>query len=141
MKTMIKEAAILFLITLVSGCLLGAVYSVTKTPIAEAKQRAKEAACKEVFADADSFALKEDLDLAAGNTYLSEQGYKVEINEVSEAVSADGSVLGYVITLTDSEGYGGDIQFSMGVRNDGTINAISFLSISETAGLGMKADP
>ena len=39
----------------------------------------------------------------------------------------------------NSEGYGGDIQFAMGVQNDGTLNGISILSISETAGLGMKA--
>ena len=35
--------------------------------------------------------------------------------------------------------YGGDIQFVMGVKMDGTLNGISFLSIGETAGLGMKA--
>ena len=28
----------------------------------------------------------------------------------------------------------------MGIMNDGTINGIEFLSLSETAGLGMKAD-
>ena len=45
-----------------------------------------------------------------------------------------------MITVTDHEGYGGDIQFSIGIRNDGTVNGISILSISETAGLGMNAD-
>ena len=44
-----------------------------------------------------------------------------------------------MLTVTDHEGYGGDIQFAMGVQNDGTLNGISFLSIGETAGLGMKA--
>lgn len=44
-----------------------------------------------------------------------------------------------MITVTDHEGYGGDIQFSMGIAMDGTLNGISLLSISETAGLGMKA--
>ena len=42
MKKMFKEAAILFLITLISGCLLGLVYDVTKEPIAEAKAKADE---------------------------------------------------------------------------------------------------
>ena len=45
-----------------------------------------------------------------------------------------------MITVTSSEGYGGDIQFSMGVGIDGTTYGISFLSIEETAGLGMNAD-
>ena len=47
--------------------------------------------------------------------------------------------MGYVITVTDHEGYGGDIQFSVGVSTDDTLTGISILSIGETAGLGMKA--
>ena len=50
-----------------------------------------------------------------------------------------GSEVGYVITTTDGEGYGGNIQVSVGVMKDGTVNGISILSISETAGLGMNA--
>ena len=46
---------------------------------------------------------------------------------------------GYVITVTDKDGYGGDIQITVGIMSDGTVNGISFLSISETAGLGMRA--
>jgi electron transport complex protein RnfG len=45
-----------------------------------------------------------------------------------------------VLTVTSHEGYGGDIQFTMGITNDGVLNGISILSISETAGLGMRAD-
>ena len=56
------------------------------------------------------------------------------------AMDASGSLLGYVITVTTKEGYGGDIQFSIGIRTDGTVNGMSILSISETAGLGMRAD-
>ena len=56
------------------------------------------------------------------------------------ALNEDGQEIGYVFTVTSSEGYGGDIQFTMGVQSDGTLNGISILSISETAGLGMKAD-
>ena len=43
-------------------------------------------------------------------------------------------------TVTTSEGYGGDIQFAMGIQDDGTLNGISILSIGETAGLGMRAN-
>jgi electron transport complex protein RnfG len=63
----------------------------------------------------------------------------MDIDEVSQALDASGNILGYVITVTDHNGYGGDIQFSMGVTLDGTLNGISLLSISETAGLGMRA--
>ena len=36
-------------------------------------------------------------------------------------------------------GYGGDIQITVGVTKDGTVSGVSILSISETAGLGMRA--
>ena len=62
-----------------------------------------------------------------------------DIDELMAAKDASGALLGYVITVTDHEGYGGDIQFSMGVTTDGVLNGISLLSISETAGLGMRA--
>ena len=39
----------------------------------------------------------------------------------------------------DKEGYGGDIQITVGVTKDGTVSGVSILSISETAGLGMRA--
>ena len=73
--------------------------------------------------------------------YLASTEYStVEINEVAEACDASGNVLGHVFNLTTPEGYGGDIQLTVGIRNDKTILGISFLSISETAGLGMNAD-
>ena len=56
------------------------------------------------------------------------------------ATDESGNTLGYVLTMTSHAGYGGDITFSMGICNDGTLNGISLLSISETAGLGMKAE-
>ena len=56
------------------------------------------------------------------------------------AKDASGNELGYAFTVTTSEGYGGDIQFAMGIQDDGTLNGISILSIGETAGLGMNAD-
>ena len=140
MKTMLKEAGILFAITLIAGCLLGLVYQVTKEPIAEAQQKAKDEACKEVFADAEGFVLQEDISSEDASSLVQDEGYNVSIDEVLEAQDASGSKLGYVITVTDHEGYGGDIQFSIGIRNDGTVNGISILSISETAGLGMNAD-
>ena len=139
MKTMLKEAGILFAITLIAGCLLGLVYQVTKEPIAEAQQKAKDEACKEVFADAEGFVLQEDISSEDASSFVQDEGYNVSIDEVLEAQDASSSKLGYVITVTDHEGYGGDIQFSIGIRNDGTVNGISILSISETAGLGMKA--
>lgn len=142
MKNMLKDALILFIITLISGAVLGVVYDVTKEPIAKQQQLAKDAAYKEVFADAEKFEeiatepvlLPEDL-----TAYVQEQGYNASVDEIASASDGSGNQLGYVITVTTHEGYAGDIQFTMGVRNDGTLNGVSILSIGETAGLGMRA--
>ena len=139
-NTIIKDAMILTLITLVAGGVLGLVYEITKEPIAKQQEMAKQEAYKSVFEDADSFEVcveEGDGELAA---YLAENGFEAQtINEVMEAKDASGETLGYAINLTTSEGYGGDITFSMGVREDGTLNGISILTISETACLGMNA--
>lgn len=140
MKNMLKDAAILFVITVIAGAILGAVYSVTKDPIAEQEERKKQEACQEVFADASTFeemgTSEEEMSAA-----VAAGGYgKSSVDQVMKARDDAGNVLGYVITVTSHEGYGGDIQFSMGVRTDGTLNGISILSISETPGLGMRAE-
>lgn len=139
-NTIIKDAMILTLITLIAGGVLGLVYEITKDPIAKQQEMAKQEAYKSVFEDADSFEVcveEGDEELAA---YLVENGFEAQtINEVMEAKDASGETLGYAINLTTSEGYGGDITFSMGVREDGTLNGISILTIGETAGLGMNA--
>ena len=138
MKEMMKNTGIMVAITLIAGLLLGIVYQVTKEPIAVQEAKAKEAACQEVFQDASSFAMIGVEALPAG---WNEEGYAQEsVDEVMEAKDASGELIGYVITVTTKEGYGGDIQFSIGVRMDGTVNGISILSISETAGLGMQAE-
>lgn len=139
MKEMIKNTGIMLAITLIAGLLLGLVYQITKDPIAEQEVLAKQKACQEVFADAASF---EAVELAAVNeSAWSGEGYGQEsVDEVMAAKDSAGSTLGYVITVTTKEGYGGDIRFTMGVRADGTVNGISLLAISETAGLGMRAE-
>lgn len=134
----IKNTISLMVITVVAGLLLGLVYEITKEPIAQETQRAKEEAYKEVFAEADSFTAIE-IDSKELEKELEEQGYDAAIDEAMQAFDKSGNLAGYVLTVTDHEGYGGDIQFAMGVQSDGTVNGISFLSIGETAGLGMKA--
>lgn len=134
MKAIIKDACILFAITIISGFLLGWVYDITKEPIARQKQIAKEKACSVVFGDAAGFD-ETDTSMFSGKTSF-DGG---DVDEILVAKDGAGAQLGYVLTVTSHEGYGGDITFMIGIRNDGTVNAISFTSISETAGLGMKA--
>ena len=140
MKKILKDAFALLMITLVAGILLGFVYSITKEPIAQQEQLTKERSCQEVFADAATFE-NDTEDLEAATAAMKAAGYEVQtLSEILVAKDGSGSTLGYVLSLVDPEGYGGDISFMMGIRLDGTLNGISILSIGETAGLGMNAD-
>ena len=135
----IKDTIAITVITLVAGLALGVVQDITADPIAKQEAQAKQDAYKAVFADADSFETV-DVDADAMQSYLDENGYAAQsIDETMLAKDASGNELGYAFTVTTSEGYGGDIQMTVGITADGSISGISFLSISETAGLGMKA--
>ena len=139
----IKDALALTLITLVAGVALGGVYEITKDPIAKQEAQAKAEAYEQVFTDAAAFeeVKMDDTLLQTIRDQLDQEGYKAQsIEEIMRAEDQSGEMLGYAFTVVTSEGYGGDIRFSMGVQNDGTLNGISILSIGETAGLGMNAD-
>lgn len=135
---MIRDSLILFAITMIAGLLLGGVYAITKNPIAKTQEDKKNEAYQAVFTDAAEFT--EVTDAADAQQILADAGYtKDRIDEVKAAMDADGNILGYVMTITSSEAYGGELQLAMGIRMDGTVNGISFLSLSETIGLGMEA--
>ena len=139
----IKDALALTLITLVAGVALGGVYEITEDPIARQEAQAKAEAYEQVFTDAAAFeeVRMDDTLIQTIRDQLDQEGYKAQsIEEIMRAEDQSGETLGYAFTVVTSEGYGGDIQFSMGVQNDGTLNGISILSIGETAGLGMNAD-
>lgn len=139
----IKDALALTLITLVAGVALGGVYEITKDPIAKQEAQAKAEAYEQVFTDAAAFEEVEmdDTLIQTIRDQLDQEGYKAQsIEEVMRAEDQSGETLGYAFAVVTSEGYGGDIRFSMGVQNDGILNGISILSIGETAGLGMNAD-
>ena len=135
MNKIVKNTLILTLITVIAGFLLGVVYEVTKTPISQAQETAKKEAWQAVFSDVKLGDFKaEDVDQKAADKAVKDMGVNATIDEVCTAGDA-----GYVITTTDKDGFGGNIQITVGIKKDGTINGVSILSISETAGLGMKA--
>ena len=135
MNKIIKNTLILTVITLVAGLGLGFVYEITKEPIAQAQEAAKKEAWQAVFPEADLDEFEPmDVDQKAADKVIKDLGIKGSIDEVCTVGEE-----GYVITTTDSEGYGGDIKITVGITADGTVNGVSILSISETAGLGMKA--
>ena len=92
MNKIIKNAIILTLITLVSGTLLGVVYEITKEPIAQAKEKAKNEAYQAVMQEADAFEALEVESVDLGITGC-------VVDEVVEA-KAGSETAGYVITTT-----------------------------------------
>ena len=137
MNKIIKNAIILTVITLVAGLGLGFVYEITKEPIAQANESAKKEAWQSVFPEASLEDFESmDIDQDVADQVIADLGVKGTVDEVC---SVKGGEEGYVITTTDGEGYGGNIQITVGITADGTVSGISFLSISETAGLGMNA--
>lgn len=136
--TVIKEAAILFAITLIAGLLLGFVYELTREPIAEQERKAVQEACAAVFQDAFDFEPVEYTLSQALQEELSAAG--VVPGAVYRAKDAGGGMLGYVVQSVSKRGYGGRIVLYAGVRLDGTLNDVSILEISETPGLGMRAE-
>ena len=143
MNTILKNTISITVITLVAGLALGVVQDITAGPIAAQAEKSKEEAYKTVFENAAAFSEYSLDDKGQAEDlvgYLNDNGFSAQtIDEIMVAEDASGETLGYAFTITDSEGYGGDIQFAMVVQNDGTLHGISILSISETAGLGMKA--
>ena len=137
-KRIVHDALILTAFTLVLGFILALVYAVTEKPREEAAQKTVQAAYQQVFKDADSF---EDYDFDAdeANKLVSDAGYKDTIDGVVTVLDSNKETLGYVITVTAKDGSQGSITFSVGIKNDGTVNGYSITSISETPGLGMKA--
>lgn len=141
MNKIVKNTLILTAITVVSGLLLGVVYGITKEPIAEAQENTKQEAYRSVLSDASSFETMEDFDAADADSILEENGYSSdEITEVAEGIDDSGETVGYVVNVMSHEAYDGDLEVSVGIAADGTVKGIEMLSISETAGLGMKAD-
>lgn len=139
-KSLIKDALILFVITLVAGFGLGAVYGITKEPIEKANYNIQQEAYKTVFPDAAEFTDLPDFSAEDATAAAADAGYPDDsISGCVQAMSSSGEVLGYVIIATDPNSYGGNVTLSLGVKSDGTVNGYSLTEINDTAGLGMKA--
>lgn len=126
MREIWKLAWKLLAIAAVAGLALGIVNAVTKEPIEEQTRLAADAARKSVLSVADTFTLcNENVD---------------GCREVYEA-TASGELVGYTALVATKEGYGNEIEVTVGVALDGSISGISVggPNFSETAGLGAKS--
>ena len=128
MNSYVKKAlhlgGTLFAVTAVTGLILGVVQHFTSQAIARVEQEARNAAFRIVMPAGENFQtyeLKEDEFVA----------------DVQKGTDANGLV-GWCLTI-NSKGYGGIVNFIVGVTKEGTVKAINILNHSETPGLGAKS--
>ena len=121
----------LFLITALTALLLAVVNKVTAPVIASNNEALAIESQKEVLPEADDFISGEAPTIEAKG---------VTIDKVNVGVKkADGSVVGYVVTATSSEGYGGALKVMVGINKDLKVNRVKIMESAETAGLGANA--
>ncbi len=138
-----KAAVNLTVITLIAGLILSGVFALTRTRIEENDMAASLASYEEVLPDAESFEYDDDLtgiiDDLGGEIYAEEYG-KSYVDAAVIGTASDGSVIGYVISVTNGEGYDGDVSLSVGFTPEGELTGIAFTTLTETAGMGMRVD-
>ena len=143
-KGIVAAIVAICVITVIMGAALGGVYSVTKDPIEKAQEQAKNDAYAAVLPQATRvMSVEEDGSVIEKiNPLLSSLGFEnVTIDDICVGGDdANNTLVGYVVLVTSSEGYGGDIQIAVGMDTDYKITGLSFLTLNETAGLGMEAD-
>lgn len=137
-----KDALVLFAITLVSGLCLGFVYDITKGPIEQATIDKNNRTYQEVLSSASSFtevegSVEKIAELAASGELAGFGG--VAIESVLEGTDASGAAVGYVINSLSNDSYGGAVKISVGFDADGTITGVGIREINDTPGLGLKA--
>ena len=92
-KTIVKNALILFVITLISGLLLGVAYQITKGPIAERQAREKKEAYQSVFSEAQSFEEDDAIN-----------GYVEDSESILEAAGISGVTVTECLKAVDGSG-------------------------------------
>ena len=125
--TLLNMFIAMFVISIVSGGVLGVVYNATKEPIAAAETAKKTEAIKNVlpeFNELKETTIKSELEDAELPFYL--------------AYDANNNFIGAAVETFTSKGFSGNISSMDGILKDGTVNNISVLQHAETPGLGSK---
>lgn len=143
-QSMIKDALLLCMISLIAALALGFVNELTKDRIALLEAQAKAEAYREVFPEAEVIVEASENEILAGTLneaerILAQGGFSnVTLDEVCLVEDALGNHIGYVASVT-LKAY--DVMtLTFGYTTDGVCTGLAFLTIQETPGMGMKAD-
>lgn len=127
-STLINMLLALFVITAVSGGVLGLVYGFTKDTIAEVDMKKNQKAIQEVLP------LEGNVTYQADTMSFTYEGVASQF-PCNLAYDDNGNFKGAAIKTSEG-GFGGKIDLMVGILADGTIKGTSVLSHSETPGLG-----
>lgn len=130
-KKILKNTFPLVIITFVAALLLSVVYQVTKDKIAEEEKKEKMESFYLVFPTVASF---EPIDADTIESYIPES--RATVSEAYLAKNSAGETEGLVLSVTSPSGYGGSIDLSVGILNDGSISGVKVTRMNETSGLG-----
>ena len=137
MKKILKDTAILTVITIISGMLLGVAFNITNPIIEARKMEEKAAAFRSIFSQDTQFEDGSAL-LEKAPEVLTAAGCSETITDVMVAKDASGNVIGYAMSIS-TNGFGGELVIAYGYGVDGTSMGIDILTSSETSGLGSRA--
>ncbi|WP_430814746.1 RnfABCDGE type electron transport complex subunit G [Carboxylicivirga sp. RSCT41] len=118
----------LLVITCIAGASLGAMYELTKGPIAAAKAAKQQAAIKEVVPGFDNNPGEEMYELT------SKEGFVIKLFPAKKG----GELIGVAIESQTNKGFSGNIKIMVGLKPDGSIINYQVLEHKETPGLGTK---
>lgn len=136
-----KDALVLALITLISGCCLGGAYGLTKQKIYEINMASTIESYKQVMPaeEYDDATYADALTTAQSDGKIAADNGGASLISVVAAKDASGAETGYIIKGS-AAGYGGSVIVVVGVDADLKVTGISFPeTLPETAGLGQKA--
>ena len=129
MNNIFKLSLNLFVICAVAALLLGFTNKITSPIIEERSIQANNESRQIVLPQAEEFELVND------SEYENVDGI---VSEVYEGKNGS-DIVGYTIK-TLPKGYGGEIELIVGISSDGKITGINIGDMSETPGLGVKAN-
>lgn len=136
-----KDALVLALITLISGCCLGGAYGLTKQKIYEINMASTIESYKQVMPaeEYDDATYADALTTAQDDGKIAADNGGASLISVVAAKDASGAETGYIVKGS-AAGYGGSVIVVVGVDADLKVTGISFPeTLPETAGLGQKA--
>lgn len=128
-KKALRLGGTLFLVTAITGLILGLVEYGTRDAIEQTRMSDRADALRNVMPEADSFRpIKLTGETGAGD---------VQVTGVDEALK-DSANAGWCV-MVSSKGYGGPVSLVVGILPDGVISGMRILTHSETPGLGARS--